>query len=113
MLQPARGSTDWERDGGLFCLGLQSIGFDSKFIALAPPRVHDDEPRIDASVQQLRDPDWWRPLGLDGVVLYSWSAPRHEPIAKAITDAGLTLIVKGQRRLQKSAAGVVAFSLDQ
>src|SRR5688500_17578332 len=70
MLQPERGAMDWERDGGLLCLGFRANGMDSKFVALGETAVHHDEPRINASLEQLSDPEWWRQWGIAGVVLY-------------------------------------------
>jgi glycosyltransferase involved in cell wall biosynthesis len=102
MLQPARGSTDWERDGGLLCLAFRTLGMDTRFIAIDRPRVHEDEPRIDASLTQMIDPEWWRRWQLEGVVLYSWAAPRYEPVALAIKSAGITLIIKVDCGAEKS-----------
>jgi glycosyltransferase involved in cell wall biosynthesis len=94
MLQPARGATDWDRDGGLLCLGFRALGMDTRFIALDRPHTHEREPRIDASVEQMTAPEWWRQWQIEGVVLYSWAAPRYEPVARAIAEAGVRCVIK-------------------
>src|ERR1700679_3510190 len=89
MLQPSRGATDWRRDGGLICEGLRNLGCDAQFVSLGNPRVYNDSPLIEASLRQISDADWWRQARADGVILYSWAAPRYEPVARAIKSAGI------------------------
>ncbi len=43
--------------------------------------------------RNLESADWWRSLNIDGVLLYSWGAPRYTKIARAIHDAGVKLVV--------------------
>ncbi len=44
------------------------------------------------SREELENPQWWRSLGLDFVVLYAWGDPIYQPIAGAIRAAGIFLI---------------------
>lgn len=41
----------------------------------------------------LEDPAWWKSLDLDGVILYSWAAPRFTSVARAIKHAEIRLLV--------------------
>lgn len=40
----------------------------------------------------LENPLWWKSLRGQGVVLYAWGSPRYLPIARAIRQAGLSLV---------------------
>lgn len=81
----------WIRDTGLICRHLQMIGVENKCIMLGP--AHDDdvdtEHIIRATFGDLKTPQWWRKLRLDGVILYSWGMPQYMPIARAIRTAGI------------------------
>jgi glycosyltransferase involved in cell wall biosynthesis len=81
----------WERDMGLVCQGFRKLGMDSKFIALGQPSQREDVPLILSTLEQLKDPDWWRQWKLEGVLLNAWALPRYEPIARAIKTVGLKL----------------------
>jgi len=94
ILQPSRGDAECDQHAGLLCMAFRSLGVDSRYIALSTPRVYENEPRIDASLPQLIDPEWWRQWKLEGVVLYSWAAPRYEAVARAITEAGARCVIK-------------------
>jgi len=78
------------------------LGCESRFISLGEPRVHEASPLIEATLRQLSDADWWRQWNLDGVVLYSWAAPRYEPVARAIKSAGIKLVIKVDTGGEKS-----------
>jgi len=77
----------------MFSRGLRSIGVESRAVMPGPERVGDDPSLIRTSYHNLTDSFWWKSLGIDGVILYSWAAPRYTPVAKAIRDAGLHLLV--------------------
>lgn len=83
------------RDTGLIARHLRRLGLQSKCIMPLPYYDDDDdlEHLIRVSMKELRDPKWWRSLGIDGVVLYSWAAPRYNDIARAIHQAGLKLLL--------------------
>ena len=77
------------RDSGLIARHLRLLGLESKCI-MPLPYYDDDTERdnlIRVEMEKLRDPEWWRSLGIDGVVLYSWAAPRYGAIARAIRRA--------------------------
>lgn len=80
------------RDTGLFATQLRAMGIESKSIMPLP--WHDDDIRDDGNLirvelKELYSPDWWKSLQLDGLVLYSWGAPRYTGIAKAAKRAGI------------------------
>lgn len=82
------------RDTGLICMNLRKLGAESK--AIMPLPFHEDDIREDiirVPMEQLKSADWWRSLNLDGVVLYSWGAPRYTAIARAIKKAGIKLVI--------------------
>lgn len=82
------------RDTGLITTSLISMGIESKSIMPLP--YHDDDQKeniIRTSMKNLKSEEWWRSLGIDGLVLYSWGAPRYTAIAKAIHKAGIRLVV--------------------
>jgi glycosyltransferase involved in cell wall biosynthesis len=69
------------------------VGFESKAIMPGPAMEIDlpDILRVDYSC--LESAEWWRSLGIDGLVLYSWGDPRYNRIARAIRTAGIRLVV--------------------
>lgn len=82
------------RDTGLICMNLRRLGAESK--AIMPLPFHEDDIREDiirVPMEALKSVDWWRSLHLDGLVLYSWGAPRYTAIAKAIKKAGIKLVI--------------------
>lgn len=83
----------FERDSGLWCRALQELGIESRAIMPLPPGEGDmaDLLRVDPAL--LQSPFWWRSLGIDGVILYAWGLPRYTPVARAIKEAGLQLVV--------------------
>lgn len=82
------------RDTGLICMNLRRLGAESK--AIMPLPFHEDDIREDiirVPMEQLKSVEWWRSLHLDGLVLYSWGAPRYTAIAKAVKRAGIKLVI--------------------
>jgi glycosyltransferase involved in cell wall biosynthesis len=85
--------TFFSRDSGLLSVGLEMNGIDSRPVMPGPP-MDDDDPRlIRTDYSNLESSDWWRSLKLDGLVFYSWAAPKYNPIAFAIRNAGIPFIV--------------------
>lgn len=82
----------FDRDSGLMSRGLKEIGFGGKAISLGPAKPDDWPDLIRASRTELQNQSWWRGLGIDGVVFYSWGGPTYQLIANAIVDAGLRLV---------------------
>lgn len=83
----------FSRDSGLFCRSLQKWGAESKVIMPLPGYDDDEEDVLRVNYHQLESPDWWESLNLDGLILYSWAAPRYRKIARAIHLAGIHLVI--------------------
>lgn len=91
---PFRGDhTFFVRDSGLTCRGLQSLGVESRAIALAPAQDGDEPDLIRARMTELESVPWWATHRLDGVVLYAWGDGRYWRIARAIKESGARLYV--------------------
>jgi glycosyltransferase involved in cell wall biosynthesis len=58
-----------------------------------PAKEDDEACLLRVPYHQLESADFWRSLELDGLILYSWAAPRYLPIARAVRDAGIPLLV--------------------
>lgn len=82
------------RDTGLICRSLQEAGIESRPVMPLPAHA-DDLPGevLRVPPARLRSAAWWRSLGLDGVVLYSWGDPRYTAVAAAIKHAGIRLVI--------------------
>lgn len=82
------------RDSGLISRALRRLEAESKVI-LPLPHYDDDrrEEIIRTEYQNLESAVWWKSLGIDGLVLYSWGAPRYRKIAKAVRQAGIRLVI--------------------
>lgn len=89
------------RDSGLLTRGFQAIGIESQAIMLGQAKSDDEADLIRANFENLSSPEWWKSHHIDGVVLYSWALPQYNPIAKAIHDAGIFLI------LNQDSAGIL------
>lgn len=85
----------WCRDTGLINRTLRRTGVESKCIMPLP--WHDDdedkEYLVRASREQLLSADWWRSLGLDWVVIYTWADPRYTSMVRAIKRAGVRIMM--------------------
>ena len=85
------------RDTGLIRSQLESVGVESRCILALPHRDGDrpdmEDKVIRASLRDMESPEWWRALRLDGLVLYSWGAPRYNRVARAIRRAGIRFAV--------------------
>lgn len=82
------------RDSGLLSQSLRELGVESK--AIMPLPWYSDDRREDVmrvSYGLLESESWWRSLHLDGLILYSWAAPRYRRIARAVHRAGIRLVV--------------------
>ena len=73
------------RDSGLFCKTLLSMGIENKSIVQLP---HQEGEHADflirTSMSNLKSPEWWKSHHLEGVILYSWGAPRYTAVARSI-----------------------------
>ena len=84
----------WIRDTGLISTTLRKMGIESKCIMPLP--FYDDDQKdglIRTEDKNLKSAAWWKSLGLDALILYSWGAPRYIPIARAIHKAGIKLML--------------------
>jgi glycosyltransferase involved in cell wall biosynthesis len=96
------GSDFFARDSGLLSRGFQSIGVESRAIMPGKSRRDDEPDLIRTDYANLSSVEWWRSLGLDGVVLYAWGRPKFLPIAAAIRKAGIFLV------LNQDSAGLIS-----
>lgn len=68
------------------------MGVESKCILPLPWRENSSRNNIiRTEYKNLESVDWWKSLGIDGLVLYSWGAPRYRKIARAVRKAGIRL----------------------
>lgn len=81
------------RESGLFSRGLLSLGVDSISVMPEPAMKNDEIGLLRVPYIQLESSDFWRSLKLDGLILYSWAAPRYLPIARAVRAAGIPFLV--------------------
>ncbi len=81
------------RDSGLMSVGLGQIGIESRPIMPGPAMPGDDPRVIRADPGDLENAEWWKTLAIDGLVFYSWAAPRYNGIARAIREAGIPFLV--------------------
>jgi glycosyltransferase involved in cell wall biosynthesis len=68
-------------------------GVDARFVALGQPGERKDVPLITCTLEQMQAAAWWKQWNVDHVVLNAWALPRYEPIARAIKNAGVNLIL--------------------
>ncbi len=83
------------RDTGMLSRVLRSMGVQSKVVMPLPACAEDtgSGELIRTSPANLRSAAWWRSLGIDGVVLYSWGDIRYNNVARAIRTAGIRLVI--------------------
>lgn len=82
------------RDSGLMSRSFRRLGIESKSVMPLPGNAADyTDELIRTEYAHLESPEWWKSLGIDGVLLYSWGAPRYRRIAQAVRKAGLKLAV--------------------
>jgi glycosyltransferase involved in cell wall biosynthesis len=87
------GDIFFSRDSGLLCKGLSMLGVETRALLPGPP-IEDKDPLLwRVPYAQLESSDFWRSLSLDGLILYSWAAPRYYPIAQALRQANVPFLV--------------------
>lgn len=85
----------WGRDMGLLARGMRAHGVDARVVAIGERKKYSaDLPLILGSLKDLENPQWWRDLAPDGVVLNTWSAPRYDAIRRAVLAATPHVIEK-------------------
>lgn len=85
--------TFYFRDSGLFSKAFEEAGCESQSIMPLPHHKGDWPEVLRPEYKNLEDPDWWKSLNLDGVLFYSWGAPKYEKIAKAIHESGTKCLI--------------------
>lgn len=81
------------RESGLFSRALRSMGLESASVMPGLRKDEDEPDLLRVPHAQLESPDFWRSLKLDGLILYSWAAPRYLPIARAVRAADIPFLV--------------------
>ncbi len=81
------------RDSGLLCRGFQEAGCESRAIMPGERKAEDEADLIRTEYANLESAEWWKIQQLDGVVLYAWGSPKFRKVAKAIHDAGISLVL--------------------
>jgi glycosyltransferase involved in cell wall biosynthesis len=81
------------RESGLFSHGLRALGIDSMSVMPGPSKPDDTSDLIRVPYSKLESPAFWQSLSLDGLILYSWAAPRYLPIAEAVQASGIPFLV--------------------
>ena len=81
------------RDSGLMSRAFRMLGVGSCAVMPGAPRPDDDEGLIRTAYADLEDPEWWRSLGIDGLVLYAWGSPKFRHVAAAVRRAGIRLVL--------------------
>ncbi len=83
----------WGRDSGILCRALQGLGYESK-VLMPPPARKETEPDIQrATMEELTSVEWWRQLGLEGVIVAGWGRHRDTPIVRAIYKSGTCCVL--------------------
>lgn len=81
------------RDTGLLCRALQAKGATARVVMPLPAYPEDAADIVRVPHEQLETPGFWRGLGVDAVISYSWGDPRYTKSVEAIKMAGLKLFV--------------------
>lgn len=88
------GQDTFSRDCGLICKELQKMGIASKLVLPLPRKEGEwTEDLLRVEYKKMKSSDWWKSLGIEGVILYSWGAPQYLPVARAIHRAGIKLVI--------------------
>jgi glycosyltransferase involved in cell wall biosynthesis len=82
------------RDSGLVTEGLRSIGVDSKLVILDTPEMPQDERFLPATRTQFCDPEFWKRLNIDAVVLQGGGEAATQAVADAIKASRTKLIYR-------------------
>jgi glycosyltransferase involved in cell wall biosynthesis len=90
---PADEDSFFSRESGLFCRTFQFLGIESRSVMLLPGYPQDSADVLRGRFQDFCNPAWWRSMRLDGLILYSWGAPKYNAVAKAIHEAGIPTVI--------------------
>jgi glycosyltransferase involved in cell wall biosynthesis len=78
----------WIRDAGLTVLTLREMGYDAWLVVLGDATTDtSNRPVMAVSVEDLRQPEWWKKQRPDAVVLSTGSGPRYDAVRKGALSA--------------------------
>jgi len=85
------------KDPGQIVLGLRDLGTDAFLITYPKPELKGEAgiPTLIAGRTEVWETRFWRELGLSAAVLYTWLSPRYLGIQRALYEAGIPVILKG------------------
>jgi len=81
----------FSRDSGLTSRGFEMIGIESRSVTLGPAKPDDLPAMIRATWEDLTSPKWWRSLGINGIVFYTWGNPKYRRMVEAAKTAGIQI----------------------
>jgi len=84
----------FSRESGMHSRGLAKLGIESRAVMANPAYPVDFPELLRTDYNNLESAEWWRRLNLDGVILYSWAAPRFNRVAEALFHAGIPFLVQ-------------------
>ena len=84
----------FSRESGMYSRGLAKLGIESRAVMANPAYAVDFPELLRTDYPNLESSEWWKSQNLDGVILYSWAAPRFNRVAEALNDAGIPFLVQ-------------------
>lgn len=82
------GDAYWARDLGLVVTAMRKLGVDARLVALGKRENHDPALPLElGTLDDFRNPEWWRRMNPRAIVLNTWSAPRYDAVRKAALAA--------------------------
>jgi glycosyltransferase involved in cell wall biosynthesis len=80
-------------DYGGYCEALARLDHSPALVCCGNDRPNADFPLVETSLDEMKQPDFWRSLNLDAVIFFNWlRAPR---IVRAAKQGGLFVISRG------------------
>lgn len=82
------------RDSGLICKTIQNLGLPCKNVMPLPAYPADlSDDLIRTDVKNLTRSEWWKSIGADKVVLYTWGDSKYRYIAEAVRNSGAKIFI--------------------
>ena len=69
------------------------MGYESKVVLLGPVESDDPNDVIRGNSRELTSSEWWRSLGLDGVIMVAWGLDKDTPVVRAIAESGTPIVL--------------------
>lgn len=84
------------KDPGQLVLGFNEAGIESLMVTLPKPALAEigSEIPLLAVDQDRYSPGWWRILGLDYVVMYTWLSAQYVPLQRVVAAGGSKVVLK-------------------